>query len=77
MSTKSCYFYFLSENVVEPHCIAKFAPTFGVLYWSTTWRTLSFFDLDRQVLDLNWKIAHGVLYVAQRLVSFGLPVPFP
>lgn len=77
MSTKSCYLYLLSENIVEPHCVVKFAPMFGVLYWSTAWRTLSFFDSDRQVLDLNWKITHGVLYVAQRLVSFGMPVPLP
>ena len=41
----------------------------------TTWRSLGFFDLDRQVVDLNWKIVHGVLYTAQRLVSFGVPVP--
>ena len=75
MTTKSCYLYLLSENVVRPHCVFKFASTFGVLYWSTTWRSLTFFDLDRQVIDLNWKIAHGVLYTAQRLVSFGLPVP--
>ena len=74
MSTKSCYLYLLSENVVQPHCVMKFASTFGVLYWSTTWRSLFFFDLDRQVIDLNWKIAHGALYTAQRLVSFGLPV---
>ena len=71
---KSCYLYLLSENVVQPHCVTKFASTFGVLHWSTTWRSLFFFDLDRQVIDLNWKIAHGVLYTAQRLVSFGLPV---
>ena len=70
MSTKSCYLYLLSENVVQPHCVMKFASTFGVLYWSTTWRSLFFFDLDRQVIDLNWNIAHGVLYTAQRLVSF-------
>ena len=55
----------------------KFASTFGRLHWPTTWRSLSFFDLDRQVIDLNWKIAHGVLYTAQRLASFGLPVPLP
>ena len=29
--------------------------------------------LDRQVIDLNWKIAHGVLYTAERLASFGYP----
>ena len=27
------------------------------------------------MIDLSWKIAHGVLYTAQRLGSFGLPVP--
>ena len=27
--------------------------------------------LDRQVIDLNWKVAHGVLYTAERLASFG------
>ena len=75
MTTKSCYLYLLSENIVQPHCVMKFASTFGVLHWSTMWRSLSFFDLDRQVIDLNWKIAHGVLYTAQRLVSFALPVP--
>ena len=75
MTTKSCYLYLLSENVVQPHCVMKFASIFGRLYWPTTWRSLSFFDLDRQVIDLNWKIAHGVLYTAQRLASFGLPVP--
>ena len=53
----------------------EFASTFGRLHWPTTWCSLSFFDLDRQVIDLNWKIAHGVLYTAQSLVSFGLPVP--
>ena len=77
MSTKSCYLYLLSENMVSPHCVEKFAPTFGALYWSTTWRALSFFDMDRQVIDLSWKIAHGVLYTAERLSYFGLPVPLP
>ena len=65
----------LSENMVSPHCVEKFAPTFGVLHWSTMWRSLSFFDLDRQVVDLSWKIAHGVLYTPQCLVSFGLSIP--
>ncbi len=77
MSTKSCYQFLLSENMVTPHCVEKFAPTFGALYWPTTWNALSFFDMDRQVIDLNWKIAHGVLYTAERLVSFGLSVPLP
>ena len=77
MTTKSCYLFLLSERLADPHCVEKFAPTFGALYWQTTWRSLSFFDLDRQVIDLNWKIAHGVLYTAERLSSFGLSVPLP
>ena len=77
MSTKSCYLYLLSENVVEPHCFVKFASKFGDLYWPDTWCSLHFFDLDRQAIDLSWKISHGVLYTALRLFSFGLPVPLP
>ena len=61
MTTKSCYLYLLSENVVQPHCVTKFACTFRVLYWSTTWRSRFFFDLDCKVIDLNWKIAHRIL----------------
>ena len=74
-STKACYLFLLSESMVPPHCVVKFARVYGALDWPATWRSLSFFDLDRQVVDLGWKIAHGVLYTAQRLGSFGLPVP--
>ena len=31
--------------------------------------------LDRHVADLNWKVAHGVLYTAERLASFGYSLP--
>ena len=34
--------------------------------------SLSLFSIDRPVIDLSWKIAHGVLYTAARLFSFGL-----
>ena len=34
-------------------------------------------SLDRQVSDLNWKVAHGVLDTADRLVSFGLLLRLP
>ena len=71
MTVQSCYQYLLSENYSQPHCVEKFLPTFGSLYWSTTWRELFFFDSDRPVVNLNWKIAHGVLYTADRLLSFG------
>ena len=77
MSTKICYLYLLSENMAPPHCVEKFAPTFGALHWPSTWRSLSFFDIDRHVIDLNWKIAHGVPYTAERLVRFGLSVLLP
>ena len=43
MTTKSCYLFLLSENLRPPHCVTKFLPTFGVLYWSTTWKELFFF----------------------------------
>ena len=75
MSTKSCYLYLLSENMVQPHCVLKFLLTYPNIDWPATWRALSFFHLDRRVIDLNWKIVHGVLYTAQRLSSFGLSVP--
>ena len=77
MSTKSCYLYLLSENMVQLHCVDKFSSSFGPLDWPATWRSLFFFDVDRPVTDLNWKLAHGVLYTAQRLASFRLPVPLP
>ena len=75
MSTKSCYLYLLSENMVQPYCVLKFLFIYPNLDWPATWRALSFFYLDRRVIDLNWKIAHGVLYTARRLSSFGLSVP--
>ena len=31
MSTRSCYLYLLSENMVQPHCVDKFSFTFGPL----------------------------------------------
>ena len=69
ISTKSVYTFLLSENLSTPHCVVKFFPIFGSLYWSCTWRQLFLFDVDRPVIDLAWKIAHGVLYTADRLAS--------
>ena len=70
ISTKSLYTFLLSKNLSTTHCVVKFAPIFGPLYWSCTWRQLFLFDMDRPVIDLAWKIAHGVLYTADRLASF-------
>ena len=71
MSAKSCYSYLLYASLSPPYCVVKFRPMFGDLYWPTTWKSLSLFPLDRPVADLNWKIAHGVLYTVDRLISFG------
>ena len=75
LSAKFCYLFLLTDDLPTPHCVVKFTLTFGDLYWSTTWRELFFFDIDRPVIDLSWKIAHGVLYTADRLSSFGYSVP--
>lgn len=70
MTAKSAYLYLLSVNFVPPHC-EKFLPLHGSLYWSTTWRQLSFCPVNRSVIDVTWQVAHGVLYTADRLISFG------
>ena len=72
---KTCYQLGLLINPCRPHCIAKFRPSFGDLDWLSTWKSLFFLPLDRQVIDLNWKVAHGVLYTAERLSSFGYNLP--
>ena len=71
ITTKSAYLMLLADHTVTPHCEVKFFPVFGLLHWSSTWRQLFLFSIDRTVIDLSWKIAHGVLYTAQRLSSFG------
>ena len=75
VSTELVYSYLLSAAQETPHCATKFFPQFGPLYWSCTWRQLFFFYVDRQVIDLAWKVSHGILYTASRLVSFGYSVP--
>ena len=71
ISCKSAYSVLLGLNPVTPHCVSKFLPSFGHLDWPSTWRTIFLLPLDRRVSDLNWQIAHGVLYTAARLSSFG------
>lgn len=75
-TTKACYNLLLSMNPARPHCIGKFFPLFGPWEWSSTWSSLFFMPLDRQVIDLNWKLGHGILYTAERLASFGYKLPF-
>ena len=68
---KCCYDLLLSMRLCVPYCVGKFRLSYPNLDWLSTWHSLSFLPLDRKVIDLNWKIAHGVLYTAERLVSFG------
>ena len=71
MTGKSGYFYLLLANFGPPHCEEKFLPLYGSLCWSATWRQLSFCPVDRAVIDVAWQVAHGVLYTANWLISFG------
>ena len=56
LSSKIGYLFLLDENYAVPHCVAKFRPTFGALYWPSTWRQLHFANFDRSVLDFSWKV---------------------
>ena len=69
MTTQKTYRVGLSIRNKPPHCIEKFRPVYGGLHWSNTWQQLHQVRLDRVVIDLNWKVAHGVLYTASRLVN--------
>jgi len=71
VSCKLCYQLSLTLNLCQPHCVTRFQPVFGALDWPCTWKSIFFMPLDRLVSDLNWKVAHGVLYTADRLISFG------
>ena len=46
LSAKSCYPFLLTDDLPTPHCVVKFTPRFGDLYWSTTWRELFFFSIS-------------------------------
>ena len=78
VSTVSCKFSYsrlLELSCVTPHCVVKFRPVFGELYWPSTWSQLFFMPLDRAVIDLAWKVSHGALFTMDRLASFGYGFP--
>ena len=75
VSTKSCYVLLLFLTPCTPHCVSKFSPIYGPIDWKSTWASLYVLPSDRHVSDVNRKIAHGALYIADRLISFGLDVP--
>ena len=72
LSCKSCHQLILSLNPETPHCVDKLRFDFSNLIWAATWKSPLFMPLDWKSLDLRWKIAHGVLYTAHRLLLFGL-----
>ena len=55
------------EAYVEPSCQAHFRPTHGPLHCPQMWDQLHICTLDQPIIDLNWKIAHGVLYTGAHL----------
>ena len=71
LSVKSAYSHLRPSAV--PHCVSKFRPLFGDLYWSTTWSQVHGMPFDRHVVDFAWLLAHGVVLTADRLrLSFGM-----
>jgi hypothetical protein len=71
----SCNTYRLGQQkrYREPNCVLHFYGDYGPLHWPQTWAQLHITTLDRFVIDLNWKIAHGVLYTGCRLRhNFGM-----
>lgn len=75
ISTKSAYCLLLSELSDCPHCVEKFRPGFGCLYWPSTWHQLFLFSPDCPVIVFHRKEPHCDLYTADYLASFGYPVP--
>ncbi|KAK3697332.1 hypothetical protein QZH41_015712 [Actinostola sp. cb2023] len=52
----------------------NFCPYLVHYDWPDTWSQVHSMPLDRHVIDANWKISHGVIYTAERLVNFGMDV---
>ena len=71
----SCNTYRLGQQkrYREPNCVLHFYGDYGPLHWPQTWAQLHITTLDRFVIDLNWEIAHGVLYTGSHLRhNFGM-----
>ncbi len=67
LSSKNVYHINQTNLNSQSHCIAKFAPQYGPLHWPQTWSQSHLCPFDRIVIDLNWQIAHDVLYTGSRL----------
>ena len=71
MTVKARNVFLFGQSLAAPHCLEKWCPTYGTLYWESAWSQLSFSSFQRNAVDLSWKIAHGVWYTVDRLASFG------
>ena len=74
LSMSTNFYSLRAARPPPPHCVEKFRPQFGDLYWPSTWSQLFCFNLDHPVIDLSWKVAHGVLCTADRLIGFGYDI---
>ena len=72
--TKSCYMSLVASLNPVANCVVKFRPEYGALYWKDTWAQVHLFPLNRYTIDVSWKVAHGVLYTADRLLRLGVHV---
>ncbi len=63
--------YVIGRRLITPipHCVRKFLPIYSNLHWSETWDQIHLTSLVRAMVDVNWKIAHGVLYTTSQLVN--------
>ena len=58
--------WYQQKRYREPNCVLHFYGDYGPLHWPQTWAQLHITTLDRFIIDLHWKIAHGVLYTGPR-----------
>ena len=68
VSSRNTYEQLRSRRYKQPHYISKFLPTYSPLHWPQAWSQQHICDLDHKIIDLNWQIAHGILYTGARLV---------
>ena len=74
ITTKMCYMSLVAGLTPVANCVSKFRPIYDTLYWKDTWAQIHLFPLDRYTIDTSWKVAHGVLYTADRLLRLGVNV---
>ena len=71
MTVKASYHSFLECSFNQPHCIEKWRPVYGPLYWEATWKQFYFSRFLRSATDLSWKVAHNVVFTLDCLVRCG------